>query len=221
MKQEIRYCKVNLIAVRDAQEDDLYALEGRVAQFNTLSHDLGGFKETIAPTAFERAIREQHDVVCNVQHDSTVILGRTKSGTLKLTTDNRGLNFRCQLDPGSSTHRDIHRAVKRGDYDEMSFAFSLPASGGDEWEEARDAENGQKYLLRRLKDVTLHDVSVVHGPAYPQGTGVDARATSDAAIDAFNRKRCAEIGQEIAADFQRRLEAIHRAVAADRAKGDI
>jgi HK97 family phage prohead protease len=100
-----------------------------------------------------------------------------RSGTLKVAEDDKGLAFRCQLDKNQQAHRDLHASVKRGDISECSFAFSVP-DGGADFSDGKD-ETGQRCLKRTLRNVTLHDVSVVTHPAYPQ-TSVDARAAGTA-----------------------------------------
>jgi len=151
------------------------SLVGYAARFNTESRDLGGFKETIAPGAFSRALSEKADVLCLFNHGvkSDVVLGRTTSGTLTLTQDDKGLSFRCQLDPNQQSHRDLHASVKRGDVGECSFAFTPNGENGDHWEDRKD-DKGNWYISRTLQDVNLFDVSAVSHPAY-YGTNVNAR----------------------------------------------
>jgi len=160
-------------ALRAESQGDELVLRGYAARFNVLSHPLPqGFREQIQPGAFKRSLAAGDDVVATFNHDSDKVLGRVRSGTLKLAEDEKGLAFRCQLDPNQSSHRDLHAAVKRGDISDCSFAFSVP-DDGDDFSEGTD-EKGQRCLKRTLRNVTLHDVSVVTHPAYPQ-TSVDAR----------------------------------------------
>jgi hypothetical protein len=213
MKPEIRLFELRAAA------DEGFALEGTAISYDCLSQDLGGFRERIMPGTFTRSINLGADVKCLLNHDPNFLLGRTKSGTLLLDDTDRGLKFRCQLDRNISAHRDVYASVKRGDLSECSFAFRVP-QGGDEYDE--DEENGKRFVRRTVNKAELLDVSAVVSPAYNSkgATSVDAR-TSDAAIDAANRTRCAAIGREIEADFRRRIEAAGRAVAEDRRRGDI
>jgi len=135
---------------------------------------LGGFREIIRPGTFARSIRAGSDVKCLFNHVHDNILGRTKSGTLQVEEDSKGLCFRCQLDRNSQAHRDLYSAVKRGDIDECSFAFSV-AKGGQSWDEGTDPETGERIAQRTLTDVDLIDVSCVTYPAYNQ-TSVEGRA---------------------------------------------
>jgi HK97 family phage prohead protease len=158
---------------QDSQGDE-FAIEGYAARFNSESKDLGGFREIIAPSAFTRALAEKQDVFCLMNHSSDKILGRSSSGTLTLSQDDKGLKIRCQLDPNQQLHRDVHSAVKRGDLREMSFAFTPNGENGDHWEDRKD-DKGNWYISRTLKDVNLFDASIVAMPAY-NTTSVSARA---------------------------------------------
>jgi HK97 family phage prohead protease len=135
-------------------------LEGLAARYNSLSGDLGGFRERIAPGAFRSVLGG--DVRCLLNHDPNVVLGRTKSGTLSLRDTSEGLAFVCDL-PETSAASDLHASVSRGDIDQCSFAFAV---GRDEWDEATD-ENGVRFARRTILSFSdLMDVSVVTYPAY-------------------------------------------------------
>src|SRR5258708_3581793 len=191
-----------LRAVSNEDEDE-FALEGTAVSYDCLSQDLGGFRERIMPETFSRSIKQGDDVKCLLNHDSNVVLGRTKSGTLQLEDTRKGLRFRCQLDEDNSQHRDVYASVRRGDLSEMSFAFTVP-QGGDAFDEV--TQDGKRFVRRTITEANLRDVSVVAYPAYDAkgATSVDAR-TADAAIDTANLARCATIGREIEADSQRDL----------------
>jgi len=138
---------------------------GYAAVFNSMSEELFGFREIIMPGAFDRAMREKHDVRALVNHDADQIIGRTKSGTLVLSVDERGLKAEIEP-PDTQAARDAVTSIKRGDLDGMSFAFRTLT---DAWR----TEAGQE--IRELKDLELIDVSVVAFPAY-SATTVSARA---------------------------------------------
>lgn len=155
-------------------QDDQFQIVGVAAAYNTLSGDLGGFREKIAPGAFTRALREKQDCRMLLNHDPNKVLGRVKNGTLKLEDSAEGLRFACQLDENQQWHKDLHAAIKRGDIDSCSFAFSV-AKNGQSVEQSTD-ERGKPVMLRTLRDINLADCSVVTYPAYPNGTRVTARA---------------------------------------------
>lgn len=157
-----------LSELRAEGQGDEMSLVGYAAKFGVESGDLGGFRETIMPGAFTRSLQSGADVRCLFNHDPSIVLGRTKNGTLTLEEDATGLRFRCVL-PNTQAARDLHASVKRGDIDSNSFAF-IPKE--QTWEKA--SENGDMYASRKLMSVDLQDVSPVTYPAYPN-TELSAR----------------------------------------------
>jgi HK97 family phage prohead protease len=124
---------------------------------------VAGFTEVIFPGAFTGALSGR-DVLCLIDHDPGRLLARTKSGTLRLEEDAKGLRFELDV-PDTQEGRDILTLAERGDLGGMSFGFTV-AKGGEQW-------RGQR---RELRAVTLHEISVVHSwPAYT-GTSVEPRA---------------------------------------------
>jgi HK97 family phage prohead protease len=169
------------------------SIEGYAAVFNSMSPDLGGFREVILPGAFDRAMRESHDVRALVNHDSNQILGRTKSGTLALAVDSHGLQARISP-PDTEVGRSVVTSIKRGDLDGMSFAFYTVT---DNWR----TENGEQ--IREVADLELLDVSVVAYPAYP-ATQVSARALDHVKAAAETKAReDAETAREAAEAAER------------------
>jgi HK97 family phage prohead protease len=137
-------------------------LKGYAARFNSRSEDMG-FRETIDPEAFSKTLRSRNDVKALVNHDSSMVIGSTRAGTLTLGLDDRGLSDDIDL-PDTSYANDLHVVVKRGDVSGQSFGFSVVR---DEW--------NKDYSERRLLEVRLHEVSVVTFPVYRAST-VSARA---------------------------------------------
>lgn len=137
-------------------------LEGHAATFGTEAR-IDDFLEVIAPGAFRDSIGRDRDILALVDHDTKRVLARTKSGTLRLAEDSRGLAFDLDL-PDTSYGRDVLTLAERGDIGGMSFAFTVDPSG-EEWRGDR----------RELRSVTLHEISVVSAfPAY-SNTSVYAR----------------------------------------------
>lgn len=137
-------------------------LEGYAATFNNPA-DIGGrFVETIARGAFASSLRDKGDILALVDHDPGRVLARTRSGTLKLAEDTRGLAFTLDI-PDTSHGRDVLALAERGDLGGMSFGFTAV-------DEHRDGDR------RELRGVELHEISVVLAwPAY-DGTIVHARS---------------------------------------------
>ncbi len=139
-------------------------LVGYAAKFNSLSEDLGGFVEKIAPGAFSRSLKGKADVRCFVEHDPAKLLGRVSAGTLRLTEDRIGLRVECDLPKGVSYAEDLRKLLDRGDINQFSFGFTVPP-GGDEW---GIVSNSDSRKLRTLRTVELVEVSCVSIPAYPE-----------------------------------------------------
>lgn len=146
-------------------------IEGYAAVFNERSVDLGGFRESIVPGAFSRMLKEKQDVRAMFNHDPNLILGRSSSGTLRMSEDSKGLSYDCDL-PDTATARDVYKLVERGDVSGCSFSFRA-AKDGQRWSEGRD-EGGNPIAFRDLTDVDVRDVGPVTFPAYRQ-TSVDSR----------------------------------------------
>lgn len=163
---ELRYTEVRATSSSAGKR-----LEGYAAVFNTRAK-LPGFQEQIMPGAFKRAISQGDDVVALWNHDANLPLGRTKSGTLQLDEDSRGLHYVINL-PNTSYGNDAHESVRRGDVVGSSFGFTVDPNGQD-WSEQKD-DNGTPFILRSITSVKLLDVSPVTYPAYG-GTAVQARA---------------------------------------------
>jgi uncharacterized protein len=198
LKLETRIVDVDEFEVRE--DGDGMHLEGYAALFNSRSENLGGFTETIAPGAFRASLKSRNDIKLLWNHNSDIVLGSTRAGTMTLTEDGRGLRVSALL-PNNTAGRDARESIKRGDVTGFSFGFSMPTRGGDSW-----SDDGTE---RVLKSVRLHEVSVgVAFPAYPEtnGTatvrGLDkiakrANVDADALADALLKL---EQGEEITPD---------------------
>lgn len=147
-------------------------IAGYAARFNSVSGDLGGFVEQIAPGAFSRALASSPDVRALFNHDPNFVIGRTTAGTLTLREDSKGLWMEAQP-PDTQWARDMATSIARGDINQMSFGFSVP-KGGDMWGRQDDGTP-----LRTLVTVDLFDVSPVTYPAY-DSTSVSVTARSAA-----------------------------------------
>jgi len=170
--KEFRYTAAT--ELRAARIGDEAILEGYASTFNSESHDLGGYTEFVKPGAFKRSLAEGADVRCLMNHNSDAILGRIRSGTLKVKEDSKGLWFRCSL-PDTQIARDLHVSISRGDVSQCSFAFSVTKEG-QSWAEEKNAAG--KWIIKRfLNDVDLADVSAVTYPAY-EDTVVEASSSS-------------------------------------------
>lgn len=160
-------------------------IEGYAATFGAEA-DLGSFVETIAPGAFRAAL--SGDILALYDHDMGKVLGRTKSGTLRLSEDSRGLAFDLLL-PETQAGRDVLALAERNDLGGMSFGFTIP-EGGEHWE-------GRK---RSLTNIGLREISVVSAwPAYPD-TEIALRALQLGA-EAARRRRVLILAEAARWDF--------------------
>ena len=130
-------------------------VEGYASVFNSMSEDLGGFREIILPGAFSEVL--DNDVRALYNHDSNYLLARTTSGTLELKEDDKGLYYRFEM-PNTSYGNDMLELFRRGDLSQSSFGFTVEK---DSWR----MQDGQH--VRYIERVgSLFDVSPVVYPAY-------------------------------------------------------
>jgi len=145
----------------------------------------GQYNETIKPGAFKKTLKEQDDVRFLVNHDG-IPLARTSSGTLQLEEDDYGLFVRAELDPSNPTVAEVSSAMKRGDLNEMSFAFAAIKDNFD--------QNGEN---REVNEARLFDVSVVTYPANPWAgaklRGIDIENLHKELVEARSGEQATEI----------------------------
>ena len=136
-------------------------------------HEYGRtFTERIANGAFDATLRDGDDVKLLYNHDPSMPLARTRSGTLVLKSDRQGLRFSAAL-PETTLGNDVRALLERGDLSgEMSFGFNVLE---DEWNASRSE--------RTVKRARLVEISIVQDAAYPQ-TSSSLRSVSAAATDA-------------------------------------
>lgn len=159
-----RRCAAGKVEIR-SEEGRPKTIRGYAAVFNSRSENLGGFVEIIQRGAFRDVLAQSPDVRALLNHNADLILGRTKSGTLKIGEDDTGLWY--EITPADTqVTRDLMESIRRGDLDQSSFAFSLTREGQD-WKE----EDGGKLMVRTIKKVSrLMDVSIVAFPAYAEAS---------------------------------------------------
>ena len=160
IKKEVRFIPQEMRVKAD--EGESKKIVGYAAKFNSLSEEMWGFREQIAPGAFAEALKKS-DVRALFNHDPNYILGRQSAGTVSLTEDDVGLHY--EIDPPDTQWaRDIVSSIERGDIAESSFAFSM-SGGVEEWDDTATP------AIRTIRSVgNLYDVSPVTYPAYPEAT---------------------------------------------------
>ena len=193
-KYECRYNKVQVRA-EGATSGKVYLI-GRAAPYNVLTRLWGNVWERIMPGAFTRALREKQDVRHLVNHDPTLVLGRTKSGTTVLSEDDKGLNFRTLINAEDPAALSLVSKVERGDVDENSFGFIAVRQA---WLSEPDPENDKDTReIRELHDVDLLDVSTVTYPQYSgTSTSLSERSKSLMLFPATQGRPPAEIRRRL------------------------
>lgn len=153
-------------------------LEGYAATFGVEAR-IADFVEVIAAGAFAASLSAKRDILALMDHNQTQVLARTKSGTLKLNEDSKGLQFDLSL-PETTAGKDVLTLAERGDLGGMSFGFTVPKDG-ERWTGNR----------RELRAVNLVEISVVSAwPAYPETTVVARSRTPQLNIARLYLETC-------------------------------
>lgn len=126
--------------------------------------DIGGmFRESVLPGAFAKTLASGADILALADHRSDALLGRTRSGTLRLSETSAGLEYSVAL-PRTQLGDDLLELAQRGDLGGVSIGF---VADSEAWPDKR---------TRQLRSVTLHEVSVIRGHAAYDGTTIAVRA---------------------------------------------
>lgn len=177
----------------ESRADGRAAIVGYAAVYNRLSLDLGGFREEILPGAFDKILSRQRgkgDVVALFNHDSNIVLGRSSSGTLELSSDDKGLKY--VVTPPVS-RADVLELIQRRDVRGSSFAFTVDKGG----ESFRPGDDGK--AVRQIREVSgLYDVGPVLVPAYPQTSAAVALRSYEAWLATQEEPAAPEVVAEIA-----------------------
>ena len=155
---------------REAGEDKY--IEGYFSVFNSPYELWPGAIETVAPGAFSKTLG--NDIRALVNHETTLVLGRCKAGTLELKEDSHGLWGRIKINQDDTDAMNLYSRVQRGDVDQCSFGFCI--------REEDFIQNEDGSCEWRIMDVDLYEVSVCTFPAYEE-TAVAARKASLADIE--------------------------------------
>lgn len=161
--KQTRSVQTELQTRAEPDKQEMY-IEGYFAVFNRETELWPGAYEEIAPEAFNETLG--NDIRALINHDTTLVLGRNKAGTLELKADSHGLWGRIKINPNDTDAVNLYERVKRGDIDQCSFGFNI-LDEETEWRE----DGTVKWTIRK---VDLHEVSVCTFPAYEE-TGVQAR----------------------------------------------
>jgi HK97 family phage prohead protease len=160
LKFTVPIAEVRFDASGDPQAKGSWTMRGHAAVFNRKSHDLGGFRTSLAPGAFTEVLNTNPDVHMLVDHDTRWVLARTKNNSLELREDPYGLHVWARF-AKTSTADEVATLMQGGFVDQMSFACDI---GEDEW-----TQDSSGNITRTIFSVSaLYDVTVCAQGAFPQ-----------------------------------------------------
>ena len=165
-------------------EGERPTIEGYFAVFDSDYEIAPNMSESVRKVAFSRSLSE--DIRALTNHDTTLVLGRTKAHTLELREDEHGLWGKISINPKDADAMNLYERVKRGDVDQCSFGFEIVS------EETDFRSDGSVHWT--ITDVNLFEVSACTFPAYQQ-TNIAARSA-----EAHDRKTAETVA------FKKRLE---------------
>ena len=147
------------------EDGEALKIEGYFAVFDSV-YDIGqGMSESIASGAFTKTL--SGDIRALTNHDTTLVLGRTKAHTLELREDSHGLWGSISINPKDADAMNLYERVKRGDVDQCSFGFDIRSEDTD------IREDGSIHWT--IREVDLYEVSACTFPAYEE-TSISARS---------------------------------------------
>lgn len=176
---------------RQQTNPDELIIEGYFALYEQETELFPGVYEIITKGAFDNTL--QNDVRALWNHNTQYVLGRNKSGTLDIKADDKGLYGVVTL-PNTQYAKDLHTLIDRGDVDQCSFGFNILDEDLEEL-----ADGGFRW---RIKEIDLHEISVVTFPAY-ENTSVQARAKQ---VETIQQRKLLERKKAM----QNRLEEINK-----------
>ena len=162
MNRQVRSVPTEFTTREDGEQ---LSIEGYFSVFNSIYEIAPGMTESVAPGAFSRTL--SGDIRALINHDTTLVLGRTKANTLTLKEDTHGLWGHIDINPNDGEAMNLYERVKRGDVDGCSFGFDIRSQDTD------INENGDIHWT--ITDVDLYEVSCCTFPAYEQ-TNISARS---------------------------------------------
>ena len=165
MDREMRQMRTSASQFTTREDGEDLHISGYFSVFNSIYEICPGASESIAPGAFANALSD--DVRALINHDTTLVLGRNKAGTLELKEDARGLWGDITINRNDSDAMNLYSRVQRGDVDQCSFGFDIVK------EDTEIREDGSIHWT--VREVKLYEVSCCTFPAY-EDTSISARA---------------------------------------------
>lgn len=171
--RDMRQTRATTAEFKTRAEGEDKIIEGYFAVFNDTYEMWEGATESIAPGAFTDTLAD--DIRALVNHDTTLVLGRTSAHTLELTQDERGLYGRIRINPNDTDAMNLYARVERGDVSQCSIGFDILS------EETDFREDGSVHWT--IKSVKLYEVTCCTFPAY-ESTSINARQRDYEALKA-------------------------------------
>lgn len=165
MSEKLRQVRSVPAAFETREDNGTPHITGYFAVFNSNYEIAPGMSESVKPGAFSRAL--SGDIRALINHDTTLVLGRTKAHTLELREDEHGLWGDIAINPNDGDAMNLYERVRRGDVDQCSFGFEIVE------QETEFRDDGSVHWT--LTDVNLYEVSACTFPAY-EATNISARA---------------------------------------------
>ena len=160
-----RQMRTKYTEFKTREDGENLAIEGYFAVFDSVYEIAPGMSESIAPGAFDNTL--SGDIRALINHDTTLVLGRTKANTLQLKADNHGLWGHIDINRNDTDAMNLYNRVQRGDVDQCSFGFNIVN------EETDFREDGSVHWT--IREVELFEVSPCTFPAYEE-TNIAARS---------------------------------------------
>lgn len=198
---------------REQTDDDKLAVAGAPVVYDSLSEDLGGFRERFARGSLSKTLGEQRDIGLLYSHDSAAVLASTRAGNLRLDPQDEALRYEADLSLADPDVQRLNAKMEAGTVTKMSFGFRAVR---DRW----DDKDERGVPIRTVTEAQLIEISAVWLPAY-QATSIEGRAVLGdlpvAALAAMpaelRRQLVCNLGDGDALDEQTR-KVVDRAIAA-------
>lgn len=171
MNRSIRQSRSMPTEFRAAESDGKKRIEGYFSTFGGIYELWPGATESIDPHAFDETLND--DIRALIDHETRLVLGRNKAGTLELRIDSHGLWGSIEINEADTDAMNLYARVQRGDVSQCSFGFEILSEKTD----VRD-DGTVHWTIEKVK---LYEVSCVTFPAY-KDTSITARQDEYAEI---------------------------------------
>lgn len=165
MNRDIRQVRSVPTEFNTREDGEKLLIEGYFAVFDSNYEIAPGMSESIRSGAFSDTI--SGDIRALINHDTTLVLGRTKANTLELREDSHGLWGHITINPNDGDAMNLYERVKRGDVDQCSIGFNIRS------EDTEISPDGDVHWT--ITGVDLFEVSCCTFPAYEE-TNIAARS---------------------------------------------